>query len=67
MNESKVRLSIFTDTITITFDTEDMKEGKGGWDIRSRHCSQLSTEDIIKFTEIVESAHTVVSKLLDAQ
>ena len=65
MDTNKVRLSLFTDTITITFDTDDMKEGKGGWDIRSRCNNQLSTGNIIELTEIIEAAYAIITKLTD--
>ena len=71
MNEGQVRVSVYTDTMSVVFDSEEMIEGKGGWDVRSnaigvRH-SKLSSQNIIEFTEIIESLHTIVNKLVDAK
>jgi hypothetical protein len=66
MNEGQVRVSVYTDTMSVVFDSDEMIEGKGGWDVRSRH-SKLSSQDIIEFTEIIESLHTIVNKLVDAK
>ena len=66
MNESQVRVSVYTDTMSVVFDSDEMIEGKGGWDVRSSH-SKLSSQNIIEFTEIIESLHTIVNKLVDAK
>ena len=65
MNEGQVRVSVYTDTMSVVFDSEEMIEGKGGWDVRARH-SKLSSQNIIEFTEIVESLHTIVNKLTES-
>jgi len=70
MNEGQVRVSVYTDTMSVVFDSEEMIEGKGGWDVRSPHWnrhSKLSSQNIIEFTEIIESLHTIVNKLVDAK
>ena len=70
MNEGQVRVSVYTDTMSVVFDSEEMIEGKGGWDVRSRHSKSgrlLSSQNIIEFTEIIESLHTIVNKLVDAK
>ena len=66
MNEGQVRVSVYTDTMSVVFDSEEMIEGKGGWDVRSRQ-SKISSQNKIEFTEIIESLHTIVNKLVDAK